>query len=175
MSNAPSWVTLTEDEAVVWQSPPSLLPYLAGMVGSLVAVVVGVVVLVVSTGIVSLGVAAALPVAVPGVVGLVAGGFLVAVGAIGVTRDLLRWRSNHYVVTTEEVYRKQGLFSRTVTNLRIDSIENTAFSQSAVGRLFSYGDVRVTTAGTDQADVVFENVSHPDEVVARITERLDGR
>jgi uncharacterized membrane protein YdbT with pleckstrin-like domain len=169
MTEPPDWVTLTEGETVIWHSPPSLRPYLLGMTVPVGLVLAGLAVLVVPVG-------AFLP---GGTVGLSAAarvggaGLLALAGLVGVAVELLRWYSHRYLLTTEEVYHKRGLVSRSVTNVRIDRIETTQFTQSALGRLLSYGTVRVATAGTDRSEVVLSKVTAPDDVVARITRLLD--
>ncbi|PSQ38898.1 hypothetical protein BRD13_05355 [Halobacteriales archaeon SW_5_70_135] len=167
METPPDWVTLTRDEQVVWSGPPSPIPYAVGTVVPLLLVLAGTVVF-------AAPVETLLPVrAVPAAVRLGAAGFLVLLGAYGVVSAVLDWYSRRYAVTTDEVYHKQGLVSRSVTNVRFEQIENTGYTQSALGRLLSYGDVRVATAGTDRSEVVFRRVSDPAAVVERITRRLD--
>lgn len=168
MESTPDWVTLTDGEEVVWSSPPALFPYLTTMAMPLLLLVAGLVVFVVP-------VESVLPVdaTVPGIVRLGATGVLAVAGLLGVTVEVLRWRSRRFLVTTEEVYHKQGLISRDVTNVRLEQIQNTTYTQSVLGRLLSYGDVRITTAGTDRSEVVFRKVADPGSVVAEITRQLD--
>lgn len=169
MDEPPGWVTLTEGEEVVWSGPPSLVPYLLGMVVPAASLLAGLVVLVVPVGALVPGSAFQ----VPATLQLAAAGFLVLAGLVGVAFELIAWYSHRYLITTDEVYHKYGLVSRTVTNLRVDRIETTNFTQSVLGRLLSYGTVHVTTAGTDAAEIVFPKVNDPAAVVERITRLLD--
>ena len=146
-----------------------MYPYALSTVGSLVLVVLGIGVWLVGNGWVDVGVP--LMSSVPW--GLV-GGITVFLGVLGVAVEAVRWWSRQYVVTTEEVYEKRGLVSRTVTNLPHDQVQNTSFSQSIPGRLLSYGDVRIDTAGGGGAEIVFENAEDPDAVVEEVTRHLDG-
>ncbi|MFC5972368.1 PH domain-containing protein [Halomarina salina] len=157
--SVPEWVTLGDDEQVVWSGTPSLL--LA--TGSLVA---GVVVV---------------------LVGLALYGFLlpndfefrwvawllIPLGMLFVGYAYVRHQSTRYVITTNEVYHKTGLFSRQVTSLRLDRIQNTSFEQSFLERMLSFGDVHVDTAGSGGTEITFRAVSNPQQVSNLLTEQLD--
>lgn len=85
-----------------------------------------------------------------------------------------RWRAVRYLVTTEELYRKRGLVSRDVKNLRLGQVQNTGFTQSAVQRLLGYGTVTVSTAGSGGTELAFANVPDPERVNGVVTEQLDA-
>ncbi len=170
MENPPEWVTLTDGEKIVWSAPPSLRPYAVEMLVPVVVVVAGLAVLVVPIS--GLAFVGALPAGVTGLAQLALAGVLALIGVAAVAGELLRWYSHRYLVTTEEVYHKRGIVSRDVTNLPMDSVENTSFTQSTIGRLLSYGDVHVVTAGTDGSEVVFTKVDDPSDVVEHITRQM---
>lgn len=169
MADVPGWVTLTEGEEVVWKGPPSLIPYLMQMVVPAASLLAGLVVLVVPVDALLPGAALQLPPTLR----LAIAGFLVLAGVVGLAFELIAWYSHRYLITTDEVYHKYGLISRDVTNLRVDRIETTNFTQSILGRLLSYGTVHIATAGTDAAEIVFPKVNDPADVVERITRLLD--
>jgi uncharacterized membrane protein YdbT with pleckstrin-like domain len=73
------------------------------------------------------------------------------------------------VITSEEICVKHGLVSRDVTQIRIDRVQNTAYSQSVLERLCSFGDVEIYTAGSGTEDLVFRNVSRPERVKSVLT------
>ncbi|WP_306060484.1 PH domain-containing protein [Natronococcus wangiae] len=52
----------------------------------------------------------------------------------------LCWLRLLYVITDEEIYVKYGLISRDITQVRLDR-ENTAYDQSILERVLSFGDV----------------------------------
>ena len=173
MENPPDWVTLTDGEEVVWTGPPSLRPYAVEMLVPLVLVLAGVGVLLFPVG--GLAFVSALPAGVTGPAQLGVAGLLALIGLLAVVGELLRWYSHQFLVTTEEVYHKRGILSRDVTNLPLDSVETTNFTQSPLGRLLSYGDVHVATAGTDGTEVVFTKVGDPDDVVEEITRQVSAQ
>lgn len=168
MAEAPDWVTLTEGEEVVWRGRPTIQAYLGEILPGVVFLVVGIAVATVaSTGGEIAGVEL-------GTVGLAIGVILVAFGALGILRGLLAWWAITYLVTSEEVYKKRGLVSRTVTNVRLDQIQNTTFKQTVLGRVLSFGSVHIDTAGTGQTEIVFERVPNPQAVVGVLTRQLDA-
>jgi len=99
--------------------------------------------------------------------------FLVLAGIAVVVPPFLRWRSEWFVLTTEEIYHKEGVFSQDVTQIRLDRVQDTVFSQSLPERIFDYGTVAIHTAGPATNNLVFENVSNPQSVNGLLTEQLD--
>lgn len=158
MPDVPNWVTLTEGERLVWRGHPSPVAVAQTLVVGVVLAGVGV----------AAGVTLAPPLNLVGVAVLFLG-----VAVMGAA--FVRQRATTYVVTTEEVYAKRGLFSRHVSNVRLDRVQNTGFTQSLVQRLVGVGDVRVDTAGTDATEFVLADVPDPQRVNGTITEHLERR
>jgi uncharacterized membrane protein YdbT with pleckstrin-like domain len=95
---------------------------------------------------------------------------VVGLGQIGIT--YLNWIRLLYVITDEEIYVKHGLLSRDVSQIRLDRVQNTAYNQSALERVLSYGDVVIYTAGSSTEDVTFRNVPNPERVKRTLTRLL---
>lgn len=168
MADTPDWVTLTDGEEVVWQGRPTLYHFVGQTIFGVVVAGVGLLVWVVAENVIETGLP--LPAEVPG--GLI-GGFIVLIGIATSGKRLLEWRSIRYLLTSKEVYRKSGVVSRSVTNLNLNQIQNTTFTQSVTGRLMSHGHVHIETAGSRGTEITFRNVPDPEEVVGYITEELD--
>ena len=97
---------------------------------------------------------------------------LVPIGAlVGAWAYLKRW-STRYVFTTNAIYKKTGILSRTVTRVRLDRVQNTAFDQSLVERALSYGDIAIYTAGSGGRDLSLRDVPDPKRVNALVTTQL---
>lgn len=156
--SVPEWVTLGEGEYVVWSGSPSLFLAAGPLLGGFLVAVAGVVLY---------GVLPA-DLAFRWVTLL-----LIPLSLALMSYAYVRHRSTRYVVTTNEVYRKEGLFTRQVASLRLDRIQNTSFEQSLLERLFAYGDVHVDTAGSGDTEITFEAVSDPQGVNSLLTEQLD--
>lgn len=164
-SNAPGWVTLTDGEAVVWSGGPSNVRVTEELFLEAVLIVAGIALVVAP-------VQQYLPAAVPdlGLYPLV----LVGLGLLLVAVTYVRFRAIGYVLTSEELYAKRGLVSREVRTMRLDRVQDHGFEQSALQRVFGYGHVYVSTAGSSGIDLAFENVPNPDEVSGRLSEQLEA-
>jgi uncharacterized membrane protein YdbT with pleckstrin-like domain len=154
---ASEWVHLTGDERVLWAGTPSLYPVLPTIALALAAGVFGV----------WLHRDASVPF-VPSWIALA----LVPIGALVVAWAYLSRWSTRYVFTTKAVYEKRGLLSRTVTQVRFDRVQNTAFEQSLIERSLSYGDIDIYTAGTGGVNLSLRDVPDPKRVNALVTTRL---
>lgn len=80
------------------------------------------------------------------------GHFLLALVTLGIWLPVaiyvwLKWRSTEQGVTNRRVIFKQGILSRKTDEMRLQSIEAIAITQSVTGRLFDFGSVTVTGRG----------------------------
>lgn len=73
--------------------------------------------------------------------------------------EYLRLRSIEQGVTNKRVVYKTGIISRRTDEMKITSIETVEIDQGVIGRLFGFGDVRVT--GRRISDVVFRRIDDP--------------
>ena len=73
--------------------------------------------------------------------------------------EWLRLRAIELGVTTHRVVRKTGIISRETDEIRLSAIETVDLSQSMWGRLFGFGDVRVT--GRGESNMVLSRVADP--------------
>jgi uncharacterized membrane protein YdbT with pleckstrin-like domain len=154
---ASEWVHLTGDERVLWAGTPSLYPVLPTLMSAFALSLLGV----------WLYRDVSLPL-LPSWLTLA----LVPIGALVVVWAYLSRWSTRYVFTTKAVYEKRGLLSRTVTQVRFDRVQNTAFEQSLVERSLSYGDIDIYTAGTGGVNLSLRDVPDPKRVNALVTTRL---
>lgn len=170
-NEVPDWVTLTDGETVVWRGGPSTARVVQELLGETLVVVVGLAVVAVGSGAVAAVDPPTLSVVPLGLVGVGLAVALLGVALGAVT--YLRFRAIEYLITTSELYHKQGLLSRSVRNLRLERVQDSGFQQSAVQRLLGYGTVHVSTAGGGGVELRFRNVPDPEAVNGRITRQLD--
>lgn len=149
------WLDLGPDEEVLWAGHPSFVPYLGGFALGAALIVAGV------AGAILLG-----EFALVGVLGIAAG---LAVAGWTYYRRI----STGYVITTAEVYHKEGLIARDVTQIRYERVQNTSFSQTVLERTLSYGDVIITSAGTGEVEITLHNVPNPERLKRLLSEQLD--
>ena len=158
------WLTLAEDERIEWTGRPSLFTVAPQL---LLAVAVGV------GGALIVAALGETTETVPAVVRLLPLGGAGALVAV----VLLRWYRVRYVITSSQVYIKQGFLSLDVDRIRIARIQNTQRSQSLVERLLGYGDVIAYTAGSDMLNIEFLAVPNPsqvDETLSRLLNRPEN-
>jgi uncharacterized membrane protein YdbT with pleckstrin-like domain len=101
---------------------------------------------------------------------IIAGSILLAI-AILTVRNLIR-RKTWYLITTENICYKRGIFARPdVDPVRLKYISDVGYKQSIFDRYVGMGDVRFfTRGGTDSVDVTFEDVESPNEVKTLVIE-----
>lgn len=171
-TGARSGIDLTDDETLLWTGGPSLLPVVPSIGIGLIVCVSGVVMAMLSLSPIAVLPFTSLPVEIqlPASLSLV----LVPIGLLIAGRSFLRrWRVR-YVITSAQVSKQVGLLARDTTRLRFDHIQNTVSTQSLAGRLLSYGDISIATAGTSTTELVFEDVRHPGRVNSILARQLDG-
>lgn len=156
-ADVPSWVTLTENEQVVWSGHPSVWSIGRSLITGIILLAIGI------AGIILLTDLLELVSFVPIVIGI----------SLILIQTVRKRQQIRYVITSDEVYKKTGLLSRDVTNFRIDRIQNTSYTQSFSERVLTYGTIRIEMAGTGDNDLVLHDIPHPKYVIGRITERLD--
>jgi uncharacterized membrane protein YdbT with pleckstrin-like domain len=73
-------------------------------------------------------------------------------------------------ITNKRVVFKNGLIARKTEEMNLNRVETVEVEQSILGRIFGYGDVKLT--GTGSSFVIFKFVEDPLEVRKIITEAL---
>jgi uncharacterized membrane protein YdbT with pleckstrin-like domain len=149
---------LEPDEELLWAGRPRL----SAAAGSVAAGLV----------LVAAGVAAGLFAAAGeiGPAGLALGVVLVLVGVQVPAWRLLTLRRTRYAISDRALYARSGVLSRRVVRMGLDRVQNSAYSQSALGGLFGYGTVGVESAGGGRS-VRFVRIETPREVRALVDRR----
>ncbi|WP_254280150.1 PH domain-containing protein [Haloarcula marina] len=136
MSSEYDWLTLDDDEEIVWSGQPSSQSlYGAYLVG------------------------------VPMIL-------LLGLGLVVIAAAYLQQQNTDYVITTKGVYKKTGIFSRAVTEIEFEKVQNTSFSVGPVGRYFGYGDVMISTAGGSGVEMILDGVTDPQAVQKQLSRRV---
>lgn len=99
-------------------------------------------------------------------------GLLVSVGAIGVVA--LRWSRTFFVVTSQRVIFRQGVFSRRGVEIPLDRVNNVNFAQSFLERMFGAGDLLIESASED-GQQLFSDIRSPEQVQNLIHEAIESR
>jgi membrane protein YdbS with pleckstrin-like domain len=77
---------------------------------------------------------------------VVIGCALILLPIISMVKDILQWTNHEYIVTNRRVIQVQGIFDKTVTDSSLEKVNDVKLVQSALGRVFDYGDVEILTA-----------------------------
>jgi uncharacterized membrane protein YdbT with pleckstrin-like domain len=73
--------------------------------------------------------------------------------------EFLRLKYTEQGVTNKRVIFKTGIISRKTSEMTLKSIETVEIDQGVFGRLFGFGDIKVTGRGI--SDVVFKGLTDP--------------
>jgi len=69
-------------------------------------------------------------------------------------------------VTNKRVILKRGIISRKTEEMKVSSIETVEIIQSVIGRVFGYGNIKVTGRGL--SDLIFTRIDDPMDVKRKI-------
>jgi len=62
------------------------------------------------------------------------------------TRDFLNWTNHQFIITNHRVMQISGIFNKSVIDSSLDKVNDIKMDQSAMGRMFGYGDIEILTA-----------------------------
>jgi uncharacterized membrane protein YdbT with pleckstrin-like domain len=79
---------------------------------------------------------------------------------LSLARDVMIWRSRQYIITSRRVIQISGVFNKDVTDSSLEKVNDVKLEQSALGRLFDYGNVEILTASELGANL-FRQVGRP--------------
>lgn len=86
---------------------------------------------------------------------LIAGGLVIAL--IG----YLKWRSVTYALTTKRIIVLKGIFAKNEHECRLDRVQDIMMNISVKQRMFGYGNIYITTAGTSLVEIKWANIPNP--------------
>lgn len=96
--------------------------------------------------------------------------FVVALSWVGVR--WLKWRSTHFVVTSDRLIYRSGVFSKSGIAIPLERVNNINFHQSLLERIIRAGDLQIESAGQD-GQQLFSDVRRPDEVQSLIHAQIE--
>lgn len=62
------------------------------------------------------------------------------------TMDILNYTHRQYVITNRRVIQISGVFNKNITDSSLEKVNDIHMSQSALGRMFDYGEIEILTA-----------------------------
>jgi len=100
--------------------------------------------------------------------GAIAGALLV----VAVLVPVVKWRCEHFVLTTRHIFTRKGVLSRSGHQIPLINILNIESQETFLGRILGFGSLSMDTAASDP--LVFEDVAHARWLNARLTELISG-
>jgi hypothetical protein len=76
------------------------------------------------------------------------------------TRDFLIWTHHIYIITNLRVMQIAGIFNKSVIDSSLDKVNDIKMDQSAMGRMFGYGDIEILTA-SELGVNLFKKIDNP--------------
>lgn len=89
--------------------------------------------------------------------------------------DIMVWTNHQYIVTNRRVMQVAGVFNKSVTDSSLEKVNDVKMEQSAMGRVFEYGDIEILTASELGANL-FKRIGEPvvfKTVMLNAKEKLD--
>jgi hypothetical protein len=103
-------------------------------------------------------------------------GAVIGISAIGlrVALALLQWLGRTYVLTDRRILMQYGVFSVEVECMGLEEIASTFVAQAAAQKILGIGSLFFRCGHEGRRDsLVWEHISHPKEVHARIVAQID--
>lgn len=173
MVSAPDWLRLEPGEEVVWTGHPRIRRVLGRVGSGAVWAVAAIIAAVFLTRFVEDG--------PPPVLVWAGAVVVVALAVASVGWYYVQTKNVGYVMTTDNVYKKTGVFSERVTTVGLEKVQNLELTQGVTGNLFDYGSVAISTAGSEGVELTIDDLDDPGEFRSDLRERVgavsarDGR
>lgn len=95
-----------------------------------------------------------------------------AVVMIWVSWRVADWYFDRFILTNKRIMAVSGMFTRTVGMMPLLRVTDMKYEQSPMGRIFSYGNFVLESAGQDQALREVKHLPNPNELYLRIVEEM---
>ncbi|HEX9091648.1 MAG TPA: PH domain-containing protein [Anaerolineales bacterium] len=76
------------------------------------------------------------------------------------TRDFLNWSNHQFIITNRRVMQLSGIFNKSVIDSSLEKVNDIKMDQTALGRMFGYGDIEILTA-SELGVNLFKQIDNP--------------
>jgi hypothetical protein len=159
----PEWITLEDDEEVIWISGPSRWTYVDTLTSALIGSFV--VLYFVFNGSIDFRLG---PVPIDYLLL-----YLVPAMVMPTILSEIESRNVTYVLTNEQLWYKYGLISNFTNPIQLTNVTTIEYGQSYKERLWSVGHVYVSTAGSHGYDMILEDLPKPRQKSAEIMQHQE--
>ena len=96
----------------------------------------------------------------PTVIVVVVGFGIIMIPVASMVRDILIYSHHEYIITNLRVIQLSGIFNKQVIDSSLEKVNDVKLAQSALGRIFNYGDVEILTA-SELGVNLFKRIENP--------------
>jgi uncharacterized membrane protein YdbT with pleckstrin-like domain len=97
---------------------------------------------------------------------------LIVGSALWLVARYLKWITTNFVVTSDRVVFRHGLFAKSGIEIPLERINSVHFTQTIIERMLGAGDLMIES-GSEQGQQRFTDVRNPDRVTKVIHEQMD--
>ena len=88
---------------------------------------------------------------------------LLVAGALWLVGRYLKWITTNFVITSQRLIFRQGVFAKSGVEIPLERVNNVNFSQGFFERILGAGDLLIESGGED-GQQRFTDIRHPDKV-----------
>ncbi|HLF40889.1 MAG TPA: PH domain-containing protein [Acidimicrobiia bacterium] len=93
--------------------------------------------------------------------------------AVWLVGRLLRWTTTHFVVTSDRLIHRSGVFAKHGRDIPLERVNDIASSQTFFERMIGAGDLLIESAG-ERGQQKFTDISRPDHVQQEIYRQMES-
>lgn len=99
---------------------------------------------------------------------------LIVGSAIWLVRQYVVWSTTNFVVTSDRVIYRSGVFAKSGIEIPLERVNNVLFNQSIFERMLGAGDLMIESGGME-GQQRFTDIKNPDNVQRIIHAQIDTR
>ena len=99
---------------------------------------------------------------------------LITVAVLNLLVVYLKWRTTDFVLTTDRLVTRRGIFSRDSREIPLDRVMDLSCHQSLFERVIGAGDLMIESGG-ERGQEVFSNFGNPFELQNAVHRAIDAR
>ena len=99
---------------------------------------------------------------------------LIAVAVLNLLVVYLKWRTTDFVLTTDRLVTRRGIFSRDSREIPLDRVMDLSCHQSLFERVIGAGDLMIESGG-ERGQEVFSNFGNPFELQNAVHRAIEAR
>jgi uncharacterized membrane protein YdbT with pleckstrin-like domain len=85
----------------------------------------------------------------------------------------IKWRTTHYVFTTERVIMREGVFARDGRDIPLNRVNDVSFSHNFIERLLGCGKLTIESAG-ERGQIVLDDIPKVEKVQSQLYELTEA-